>query len=125
MLLTLLGACSATSPSNTWQNDLDAARTRWSTAGLGDYDYLYAFLCGICAPTATEPKALVPTEGDGTHYPVILSEAKDLGLSACWEVTAVPVHPTSPVSAATRARSARTCGCITGSAVFHKSSRVP
>lgn len=62
-LLVLLGACSSTGPSDIWQDDLDAARARWSAAGIADYDYRYRFVCGLCAPGATEIRAVAVRGG--------------------------------------------------------------
>ncbi len=64
MALTLLLACSSTEPSDVWQDELNAARQRWTANGLSEYEYTYQFQCGFCPTEALRPMFVRVRDGE-------------------------------------------------------------
>jgi hypothetical protein len=63
--MVLIAACSSPAgPSDGWQEELDAAESKWAAAGPSDYDYHYRVVCGECLPSAMNERLIMVRNGE-------------------------------------------------------------
>ncbi|MBW3666391.1 MAG: hypothetical protein KY394_02225 [Actinobacteria bacterium] len=60
-----LAACSGTAASGALE-ELEAARQRWSAAGLDDYRFTFQDDCGECLPSSRLPREVVVRDGEAS-----------------------------------------------------------
>lgn len=61
--MTVLAACSSTAVSGA-PEELEAARQRWSAAGLVHYRFTFEDDCGECLPSSRLPREVVVRDGE-------------------------------------------------------------